>query len=62
MKRGDRVELVRCADPHTKLKAGDRGTVMTTDSLGTVFVRWDSGSRLGMIPGEDEFRLVEDET
>lgn len=58
MQKGDRVELVSTTDPHTRLCPGDRGMVTRVDSLGTVHVRWDSGSTLGMIPGEDEIRTV----
>lgn len=52
--KGDRVQLVRTSDPHTNLTPGDLGTVSFVDGLGTVHVNWDSGSRLGMVPGEDE--------
>lgn len=58
MRRGDRVELVRTSDPHTDLKPGDRGTVTLVDSLGTVHVEWDSGAMLGLVPGEDEWRVL----
>lgn len=46
---GERVELVRCDDPYTRLQPGERGVVRHIDSLGTVHVAWDSGARLGMV-------------
>lgn len=52
-KRGDRVELVHTSDPQTRVKPGDRGTVRAVDGFGTVHVRWDNGSRLGLVPGDD---------
>jgi Domain of unknown function (DUF4314) len=56
---GDRVELVATTDEFTALVPGDRGTVTRTDSLGTIHVRWDSGSRLGIIEeAGDVIRLV----
>jgi Domain of unknown function (DUF4314) len=55
---GRRVRLVRCTDPYTKLAPGDEGTVSFVDSMGTVFVKWDSGSNLGLIPGEDRWEYV----
>jgi hypothetical protein len=58
-KEGDRVELVRCSDPYTRLKPGEQGTVCLVDAMGTTHVDWDSGSNLGMIPGEDVFRVIE---
>lgn len=59
-KEGDRIELVSTSDPYTSLQAGDQGTVTMIDAWDTVHVRWDSGSSLGMVPGEDHFRRIED--
>lgn len=55
---GTRVELVSMRDPYSKLKPGDRGTVSMVDDIGTVFVRWDSGSGLGIVYGEDRIRKI----
>lgn len=58
---GCRVELVSMgADPYSKLKPGDQGTVKTVDDTGTVFVCWDCGSSLGMVYGEDHIRRLEE--
>lgn len=46
---GTRVRLVRTTDLFTRLRPGDLGTVDSTDDTGTIAVRWDSGSRLGVI-------------
>jgi len=53
-----RVELVSMNDPHTTLKPGDRGTVTDVDDIGTVFVKWDNGSGLGVAYGEDQIKIV----
>ena len=45
-RKGLRVELVSMNDPYTKLKPGDLGTVDFVDDAGTIFISWDSGSRL----------------
>lgn len=55
---GDRVELIRCSDEWTRLAPGTQGTVRLIDSMGTVHVAWDDGSSLGMIPGEDRFKVL----
>jgi len=55
---GRRVELVSMTDPYTNLKPGDRGTVTSIDSIGTVFVNWDSGSTLGVAYGADKIKLA----
>ena len=57
--KGTRVELIYMNDPYTKLKPGDRGTVTMVDSIGTVFVRWDCGSGLGVAYGEDHIRKID---
>lgn len=53
-----RVRLVQCNDPYTKLKPGSEGTVLFEDDLGTLHVKWDSGSTLGLCR-EDGDRWVE---
>lgn len=56
---GTRVELVHMDDPfNTKLTPGCRGTVRIVDDIGTIHVRWDCGSGLGVVYGEDICRKV----
>lgn len=45
---GKRVRLQYTNDPYTDLKIGDEGTVDHIDDAGTVFVKWDCGSALGL--------------
>jgi len=42
------------------LEIGDTGTVGYVDDGGTLFVQWDSGRQLGLLPG-DPFVLLADE-
>ena len=58
--QGARVELISMNDPYSKLKPGDRGTVSVVDDIGTIFVRWDCGSGLGIAYGEDRVRKITD--
>jgi hypothetical protein len=66
--RGQRVRLVafgpppggETREPAGGLGPGDEGTVLFTDSLGTVHVKWDAGGQLGLIPGEDTWELIPD--
>ena len=56
---GKRVRFLRSSDPYTKLVYGDEGVVMSVDALGTVHIKWDNGSTLGMITEEgDRFQFV----
>ena len=58
---GCRVELVHMNDPfNTKLVPGCKGTVKGVDDIGTIHVRWDCGSSLGVAYGEDSCRKVAD--
>jgi hypothetical protein len=56
--QGARVELVSMSDPYTTLKSGDKGTVDFVDDTASVFVKWDNGSTLGVVYGEDSIRKV----
>lgn len=55
---GDRVALVSTSDPYTRLEPGTEGIVDLVDSMGTAHVTWTTGAKLGMVPGEDQIRIV----
>lgn len=57
---GTRIILVHTSDPYTELRPGDAGTVSGTGpDAGQLFVNWDSGSTLIMLPDEgDQVRLA----
>lgn len=58
---GRRVRLVRCDDPYTTLRSGDEGTVTLVDDYGTVHVKWDNGSTLGLVEeAGDRFSVIRD--
>ena len=58
---GTRVELVHMDDPYnTRLFPSARGTVVSVDDIGTVHVRWDCGSSLGVVYGEDRCRVIKE--
>ena len=57
---GTRVELVHMSDPfNTALAPGAKGTVVAVDDIGTIHVRWDCGSSLGIVYGEDVCSKIE---
>ena len=55
---GTRLSLISMNDPYSKLVQGDRGTVTHVDDGGTIHMRWDKGSSLGLVYGEDSFRKL----
>ncbi len=60
-KKGARVVLIHMNDPYnTKLKVGEKGTVVAVDDMGTIHVRWDCGSSLGVAYSEDRCRVIKE--
>ncbi len=58
--KGARVELICMDAPYNKnCTPGSKGTVKSVDDMGTIHVRWDCGSTLGVVYGEDSCRVVE---
>jgi len=56
---GRTIRLVRCEDPHTRLRPGVTGLVTLVDGAGTVHVLWEDGHRLGLIPGVDAWEVTD---
>ncbi len=54
---GTRIELQHMEDPQP-VPDGTRGTVAYVDDAGTIHMKWDNGSTLGLVPGEDQFRKL----
>ena len=54
---GDRIEAVEVNDEYTDIPPGTLGTVNSVDDALTVHVDWDNGRSLGLVPGEDRWRL-----
>lgn len=46
--KGKRIRLICCNDTYTRLPHGLEGTVEFEDDAGTLFVKWDNGSTLGL--------------
>lgn len=71
IKEGTRVEFLGWGeqDQYCDLSPGTCGTVVLTDSNGTIDVKWDDGHRIGLLtqpmyPGQrgfrpDRFRVLE---
>lgn len=49
---GSHVELVRMDDPQAP-PVGTKGTVLGVDDTGSLLMRWDTGSGLNVVFGED---------
>lgn len=54
---GTRVELVKMDDIQAP-PVGTKGTVIGVDDIGSIMVRWDNGSSLHVVYGEDICRKM----
>lgn len=57
---GKRIELIHTDDEYTKITPGTQGTINHIDDTGTIFASWDDGSKLGLIPTIDKFKIIYD--
>lgn len=55
---GTRIELINMNDPYRPVEKGMRGTVDFIDDAGQIFMKWDNGHGLAIVPGVDEFRKL----
>jgi Domain of unknown function (DUF4314) len=59
VKVGDRVELIETDDTFTRLRKGSKGTVFKIEEdQELVWIEWDNGEKLALIPGVDKFKIV----
>ena len=56
---GTRVRLIKMDDIQAP-PVGTEGTVIGVDDIGSIMVRWDNGSGLSVVYGEDECTEVKD--
>ena len=59
--KGTRIEMLHMGSDPRPIANGTRGTVDHVDDLGTIHCIWDNGRRLGIIPEEDSFRVLNQE-
>ena len=55
--KGCRVELIKMDDPQAP-PVGTKGTVIAVDDTGSLIMKWDNGSGLNVIYGEDYARRI----
>lgn len=56
-RKGTKVRLISMDDMQAP-PPGTIGEVIGVDDAGSVMVRWETGSHLSLIPGEDRFEIV----
>lgn len=56
-RKGTKVRLISMDDMQAP-PPGTIGEVFGVDDAGSVMVRWETGSSLSLIPGEDRFEIM----
>ena len=59
--KGTRIELIQMGNDPRPVPPGTRGTVTYVDDMGQIGMHWDNGQSLSLIPGEDSFRVLNQE-
>ena len=61
IRTGDRIRLLHMPDDPDPIPAGSTGTIesVTEGPLGQVWVRWDTGRQLALVPGVDRFEIID---
>ena len=55
---GTRIRLNSMEDPYHPILPGTEGEVDFVDDKGQIFMKWDNGRTLPLIPGEDSFTVL----
>lgn len=55
---GTRLELLSMSDPYSPVPIGTQGEVTSVDDMGTLHMKWDNGRSLGLVVGEDSFKVI----
>ena len=58
---GTRICLDSMENDPRPIPSGTKGTVITVDDAGSLFMKWDNGCSLSLIPGEDRFHVIQPE-
>lgn len=55
---GKRIKLIKMLEDPLPIEKNTLGTINYIDDIGTIFVTWDNGRSLGLIPGVDKWTYV----
>jgi Domain of unknown function (DUF4314) len=56
---GKKIKMIQMDDPDPILE-GTVGRITGIDFLGTLYVEWENGRSLSVIPGEDSYEILEE--
>lgn len=58
---GTRICLIKMDDLYAPVPSGTCGTVVFVDDIGQIQMRWDNGRGLALVPGVDQFSVIDEE-
>ena len=58
---GTRICLDSMENDPQPIPPGTKGTVIAVDDAGQLLMKWDNGRSLSLIPGEDQFHVIQQE-
>tara|TARA_R110000772_G_scaffold55_9_gene358 strand:- start:11753 stop:11995 length:243 start_codon:yes stop_codon:yes gene_type:complete len=61
VKKGDRIKCIEMQDDPNPIESGAEGTVRHVDDADQIHVNWDDGRTLALIPGVDQYEIIETE-
>lgn len=55
---GTRIRLIKMREEAQPVPEGTEGAVTGVDDIGTIHMKWDNGSSIGLVQKIDQFQII----